>query len=78
MSILGKFSKISINIDLGEIFEKYRFGSNFRKFENFDFGEIFEKFQFWSKFLKISILVKFSKNFVLVEIYENCDFVENF
>ena len=61
ISILVKisiFSKLSKNIDLGQIFEKFRFWSKLPK--NFNF---FEKFWFCSNFLKISILVKMNEKF---------------
>ena len=81
-----KFSK---NFVFFENFEKYRLGSNYWKISIF--GQIFEKFQFWSNFRKIwkmSILVKFSKNFDFGQIFVKfqfwskiskiLDFFENF
>ena len=72
------YSTISKNFDFGQIIEKFRFLSKFSKIsKNNDFSKIIEKFikWFWSNFSKISILVKFSKYYVVGQIFEkNFDF----
>ena len=76
MQIFWKFRKMSIlvqlwkNFDYGEIFQNFDFLSNSRKnfefgqnFENFEFCRNFESIWFFREIWKISILVKFSKEF---------------
>ena len=61
------FSKISKNIDLGQIIEKLRFWSNFRKIsirvKIFDFFENFEKFRFWTNFRVSRFWTNYRKKF---------------
>ena len=74
----------TFDFSFGHIFEKLRFGSNFRK----NFGQIFENFQFWSKFPKISISFDylvifrlsdiFGKKLDLGQIFEKFPFWSNF
>ena len=82
ISILVTFSKILVKLSkknsiLVKIFEN---------FKNVDFSKIFVKFRFWSKFFekfrfflrKISILVKFLKNFDFGQNFEKLCFCSNF
>ena len=86
ISILVKFLK---NFDFGQNFEKLCFCSNFRK--KIDFPQNCRKFLFWLnfpkisffdqnfwKFRKISILVKFSTNIDLSQIFEKFGFGSEF
>ena len=67
------------NFDFGEIFEKFRFKQNVRKFReisisvkisrNFDLGQ-----NFGENFQKFSILTKFRKNFEFCQIFEKFRF----
>ena len=69
----SKFSKIFIS----KIFENFRFQSNSRIISIL--VTIFEKkIDFGKELRKISMLVKFSKNFDLGQIFENLDFGKNF
>ena len=52
---------------LVEIFEKFKFRSQFPK--NLDFGLIFRNLKFGRNFFKISLWSKFSKISKLVEIF---------
>ena len=81
ISILVTFSKILVELSkknsiLVKIFEN---------FKNVDFSKIFVKFRLWSKFFekfrffrKISILVKFLKNFDFGQNFEKLCFCSNF
>ena len=76
----SKFPNISKKkFDFGEIFEKFRFKQNVRKFPEISISvKISKYFDFCETFQKFSNLIKFRKNFAFYQIFEKFRFFRKF